>query len=87
MTLTHFELIIALLVGILTALSILAAGVRWIYKQGVSSARMVNALNANTQANKELSDSFKVYTEKADGTLLDHEKRLTRVEERQEHRR
>lgn len=87
MTLTHFEVTIALLVGILTMLSILAAGIRWIYRQGVSSARMVNAVNANTKATTDLSDTFKVYTEKADGTLLDHEKRLTRVEERQDRHR
>jgi uncharacterized protein HemX len=78
--LTEAEAIIALLVGILTALGVLATGLRWIYKQGVSSQKMVNALDANTKANKEVSEAFKAYTAKADGTLLDHEKRLTRAE-------
>ncbi len=82
MTLTHFEITMTVLVAILTALSILAAGLRWIYKQGVSSQKLVNAVNANTQATGKLTSAYERFTEKTDGALIDHEMRITRLEDR-----
>lgn len=79
---TKFEVIVSLLAGMLAALAVLASGLRWIYRQGMSSQVMVNALNDNTQANDKLSKAFLLYTEKADGALLDHEKRITTMEAR-----
>jgi hypothetical protein len=79
-SLTRFETIVGLLIGVIAILSALVAITRWVYKQGSSSQKMVNAMDANTAATTELKDSFKLYTEKANGTLLDHERRLTEAQ-------
>jgi hypothetical protein len=81
-TLTHFEITMTLLLAIVSVLSVLAAGLRWIYRQGVSSQKLVTAINENTTATGKLSGAFDKFTEKTDGTLLDHEKRLTHAEDR-----
>jgi hypothetical protein len=81
MILTHFETVVGFLVAILTVLSILAAGVRWIYQQGVSSAKLVGAIEDNTKATGKLSMAYDKFTEKTDGTLVDHEMRITRLED------
>jgi hypothetical protein len=85
-TLTHFEVIVAALVGILTTMAFLVAAIRWIYKQGSANAEQVIATKANTRATEELSDSLKVFSEKTDGTITDHEKRITRLEDHEDTR-
>jgi hypothetical protein len=82
MTITHFEAVMTGISGLFLTLSVIAAGLRWIYKQGVSSTRLVTAIESNTRATGDLSDSFGKFTEKTDGTLTDHEHRLTRAEDR-----
>lgn len=82
MILTRFELITTLLGGIFTCLMMLAAGVRWIYRQGVSSQNMVNALQQNTKANDKLTVAFDVYSQKVDGTLSDLLRRVSVLESR-----
>jgi uncharacterized protein HemX len=85
-TLTHFEIVIAALVGILTVLTILATGLRWIYHQGSANAEQVIATKANTKATEDLSGSLKRFTEKTDGVITDHEKRITRLEDHEDTR-
>lgn len=80
MDLTHFETIIAVLSAIIVMLGVLAGGLRWIYKQGVSSQTLINSVDENTVATEKLTKSFDRFTEKTNGTLLDHEKRITRIE-------
>jgi hypothetical protein len=82
MTLTHFEAIIALLSAILAVLGVLAAGMRWIYQQGASSTKLINAIDENTKATARLSGSFKEFSDKTDGSLLDLEQRVARIEGR-----
>jgi hypothetical protein len=82
MILTHFEITTGALSVILAALVSLGAGVRWIYNQGASSQSLVNAVNENTTATGKLTAAYEKFTEKTDGTLLDHEKRITRLEGR-----
>jgi hypothetical protein len=79
-TLTKFEALIGLMVAILTVLGIVSAGLRWIYKQGVSSTNLVNAVTDNTEATDKLTHAYETFTEKTANTLLDHEKRITRME-------
>jgi hypothetical protein len=79
MTITHFEAIMGGIAAVITMLSVLAAGLRWIYRQGVSSQKLVNAIDANTEATARLSDSYGKFTEKTGSTLIDHEQRITRV--------
>ena len=77
---THFEILITLLVSILTVIGMVAVGVRWIYKEGAAGEQLRQALATNTRATEELSISFKAYTVKIADQLTDHEKRLTRLE-------
>jgi len=81
--LTHFEAIMGGLAALATAVTALALGLRWTYQQGASSAKLVNSIDVNTLATTELSAAFKTFTEKTDGTLTDHERRVTRLEDRQ----
>jgi len=82
MTVTKFEALCGLLVAILTILGIVSAGLRWIYRQGVSSAKLVSAVTDNTEATDKLTHAYETFTEKTANTLLDHEKRITRIEAR-----
>jgi hypothetical protein len=82
MTLTKFEALVALLGVLLGVMATIAAGLRWVYKQGVSSARLVSAVTDNTTANDKLTHAYETFTEKTANTLLDHEKRITRMEAR-----
>jgi hypothetical protein len=77
---THFGIIIGLLVGILTVLTSLGVGLRWIYHQGAASEELKHAVQQNTGATEELTNSYKVFTIKIQDTMMDHEKRLTRLE-------
>lgn len=74
--------IVALLASILTMLALLAGVIRWLWRQAQGQQRQVDAVDRNTEATRELSESFKTYTEKADGHILDHEKRITRLEDK-----
>jgi hypothetical protein len=80
MMLTHFEALIAALVGLGTLLSLLLLAIRWIYHQGSAATEQIMATKANTVATEELSTSFKAFSDKVDGTITDHEKRITRLE-------
>jgi uncharacterized protein HemX len=86
MVLTHYETIIAALVGIVTLLVILLTALRWIYRQGSANAEQVIATRQNTTATQELSKTLKAFTEKTDGTIMDHEKRITRLEDHEDTR-
>lgn len=88
-TLTRFELVMASIVAVLTALTTLALGFRWIYRQGAASQRLVDSIDrltgrmdTNTTATKDLAESQQKMADKVDGTLLDHERRITRLEAR-----
>jgi hypothetical protein len=83
MMLTKFEAAMGGLGALITVLTGLALGLRWIYRQGVSSSRLVSSIDQNTEATGKLSASFAAFSEKTGDSLLDHEKRLTRVEDKQ----
>ena len=82
MVLTHFEAVMVGIGAVVSMLATIALGLRWIYRQGVSSAKLVTSIDANTEATAQLSVSFAAFSEKTGDSLLDHEKRLTRVEDR-----
>ena len=82
MVLTHFEAIMGGLSAVVVALGVIATGLRWIYRQGVSSQNLVNAMEGNTHATGKLSDAFERFSERTAGTLTDHEHRITRVEDK-----
>lgn len=75
--------IAAMLAVILTMVAFLAGTIRWLWRQAQTGQKQADAVNLNTEATQELSKTFKVYVEKADGSLLDHEKRITRLEDQQ----
>lgn len=70
----------ALIVSLITVAATLVGTVRWVWKQAGHQAVQTQAIVRNTEATKELTQKFGLYTDKADGHLLDHEKRLTRLE-------
>lgn len=82
MVLTKFEAIMGAICALVVAASVIAAGLRWIYRQGVSSQNLVNSIDGNTEATAKLSVTFERFTEVTNGTLTDHERRITRVEDR-----
>jgi hypothetical protein len=82
MHLTHFGAIMTVLGSLVVAASVIAAGLRWIYQQGVSSQKLVNSIDINTSATDKLSSTFERFSERTDGTLTDHEHRITRVEDK-----
>lgn len=81
-TLTHFEAIVTGLGAMVVALGVIAGGMRWIYRQRVSSQNLVNSLESNTEATGLLSTAFEKFSEKTAGTLTDHERRITRAEDK-----
>jgi uncharacterized protein HemX len=86
MLITHFEAVMATLVAILTVLGIIATCLRWIYKQGGANTEQTLATRANTAATDKLSKSLDKFVEKTDGTITDHEKRITRLEDHEDTR-
>lgn len=78
---THFEVVVAFLTGIIAILGGLGASLRWIYHQGAAGARLISAVDLNTQATAKLTDAYGHFAEKTDGTLFDHERRITRLED------
>lgn len=81
-TLTHFEAVMTAIGALVTAVATLAIGLRWIYRQGVSSNKLVTAIDQNTAATTKLSGAYDLFTQKTDGTLTNHEMRITRTEDR-----
>jgi hypothetical protein len=77
---THFEVIVALLAGIGTLVSMCGLGIRWVFKEGASSEQLRQAVDQNTRATNDLSLNYKVFTLKIADQMVDHEKRLTRLE-------
>ena len=82
MVLTHFEAVMGGIAALFASLAVIGAGLRWIYRQGVSSTRLVSAIETNTSATATLSTAFGKFSEKTGGTLVDHEHRITRTEDR-----
>jgi len=80
--LTGFEALMAALGAIVTALMAIALGLRWIYRQGVSSQKLVDSIDKNTDATGKLSAAYEHFSEETGRELLDHEKRITRLEDR-----
>ena len=74
--------IVALIVSLLSVATTLVGTVRWVWRQAGNQAMQTQAILRNTDATKELTSKFGLYVDKADGNLLDHEKRLTRLEAR-----
>ena len=77
---THFEAIVALLVGIITMLTALCVGLRWVYRQGAANTELKRSVDLNTAATQDLTVSYRAFTVKIQDTMLDHERRLTRLE-------
>jgi hypothetical protein len=82
MRITHFEAIMGALVAILTTLGFVASATRWIYRQGAASAKLIGAIEQNTTATAKLNASYEAFTVKVADSLLDHERRITRLESR-----
>lgn len=74
--------VMVLIVALLSVAATLIGIIRWVWKQGGDQATQTQALVRNTEATKELTQKFGLYVDKADGHLLDHEKRITRLEDR-----
>ena len=65
MHLTHFGAIMTVLGSLVVAASVIAAGLRWIYQQGVSSARSSSTrIDINTSATDKLSSTFERFSER-----------------------
>ena len=64
MHLTHFGAIMTVLGSLVVAASVIAAGLRWIYQQGVSSQKLVNSIDINTSATDKLSSTFERFSER-----------------------
>lgn len=86
---THYEVIVALLAAIVAVLGGLVAAIRWIYRQGAAGAELLAAVNANTDAQNDLTasqdklaEAFREGALRTGETLTDHERRLSRVEGR-----
>lgn len=69
-------------VSLLAVLTSLVTTIRWVWRQAQTQAIQTRATISNTEATQELTKKFGLYTDKADGHLLDHEKRITRLEDR-----
>ena len=74
--------IVALIVSLLSVAATLLGTVRWVWRQAGNHSTQTQAIVRNTEATKELTQKFDLYVDKAGGNLLDHEKRLTRLEAR-----
>lgn len=74
--------VVTLLTSLLAVLALLVGTIRWVWKQASNQAVQTQAIVRNTEATKELTEKFGLYVDKADGHLLDHEKRITRLEDR-----
>lgn len=84
---THFEIIVSLLAGIVAVLGGLAVAVRWVYRQGAAGADLLAAVKANTTAQEDLTaaqdklaDAFRDGALRTDEKLTDHERRISRIE-------
>jgi len=82
MRLTAFQALAGGIGAIFTIAMVIALGLRWIYRQGVSSEKLVSAIDANTAATAKLSVAYEKFSEETGRELLDHEKRITRLEDR-----
>ena len=80
MIFTHFEAIIALLAAVFTMLTGVAVSLRWVYRQGAANESLKDSVDRLSNATNDLSSSYKAFTLKIADSLLDHEKRLTRLE-------
>ena len=74
--------VVVLIVALLAVATTLVGTIRWVWKEAGGQAIATQAIVRNTEATKELTDKFGLYVDKADGHLMDHEKRLTRLEAR-----
>jgi len=82
MMITKFEAVCVILGVLISAISALVLGLRWIYRQGAASSKLVSAIEENTKATGKLSAAYDMFSAKTGDELLDHEKRITRVEDR-----
>lgn len=82
MLVTHFEAIMAALAAIAAILAVIVTALRWIYRQGAGQQKLSSAVVANTEATGKLTAAYEKSSEKTDVMLLDHEKRITRLEDR-----
>lgn len=89
MKLTGLEALSGLLAGFASFATAIGFALRWVYLQGVASAKLVSAIDKlslridiNTDATGKLSESFGKFTEETNGSLVDHEHRLTVLETR-----
>ena len=71
--------LVGLIVALISVAATLTGTIRWVWKQAGSQAIQTQALLRNTEATKELTQKFGLYVDKADGHLMDHEKRITRL--------
>jgi len=69
-----------IVVGVIATMAALTGFFGWLWKKAQRDSKQTAAIQQNTEATKGLSASFKTYTDKADGHLLDHEKRVTVLE-------
>lgn len=82
MTITHFEIVVGLLVSVLGVLAPIVTMFRWIYRQGAASAEHTAATRANTDALAEHRRAMEDFTGKAAGQLAEHERKLIRASDR-----
>lgn len=75
-------LVIAAVSAIAVALATVVTGLRWIYRQGGEAQKLASATEANTTAVDRLSVAVERQNLTTGGRLLDHERRLVRLEAR-----
>jgi cell shape-determining protein MreC len=82
--LTHYEVIISLLVGIGTCCVGILAVLRWAFKRGMDFQKVANSIDTLTSAADKLATSFDAFTTKTTQQFFDFERRITRLEDRQD---
>jgi len=78
---THFSVLVMILVGVVGLLVTTLAGLGWVYKRGGADQQQLAATRANTTATATLSSAFDHFSESMLKTVSDHEHRITRNED------
>jgi hypothetical protein len=79
---TALQAVLAIIGSLVVVIGSLVGTIRWVWKQSQTQTLLTAATENNTKATTALTEKFGLYVDKANGSLLDHEKRLTAVETR-----
>lgn len=77
---TALQAVLAITGSLIVVVGSLVGTIRWVWKQSQTQTLLTAATENNTSATRELTEKFGLYVDRANGSLLDHEKRLTAIE-------